>query len=475
MANASQRAIWFKRFLVVSVTPIVGFGSRFIRNVILSRSLVPDEFGTAIAISVVISLLGLITDVALDRFVIVDRSASSLAAAHLVAALRGIALSLIFVVFGRMVAVVFTVPQYSLSFAAAGVIPLIDGFGHLWIKQIKRDYVYLPEALARLIASVVAIIALTLAVAILKDHRAILFGFVAESAAYVLASHIFARVPYEIRTNRPALHKAVSFGLPLTLNGIGLATITQLDRILVGSLFGVGTLGLYAILLNISVMPTTLLLSSVSVLAMSYLTSEEQAAEPRPEKYRALVALFSMLGNLYSLFVALTLDWLTPLIFGDAFTINETVHLLIVGIVYFRIQRAGAPTALLLVRSQTGRLAFLNLSAGLGLIIALVLVLVWPRFEAVLLGVLAGDIISYAVFCLEKKKRAFTGDGVGITDSAIGGAVLLAIVGALWMEPGITLQARGLVLIVGLSAIGFQCALECYKNVKLRALLFDSQ
>ena len=145
---------------------------------------------------------------------------------------------------------------------------------------------------------------------------------------------------------------------------------------LVGYLFGVGTLGLYAVVLNISVIPTALLLSAASSLAMSYLVSVEHASETRvrPERYRGLVALFSMLGNLYALFVALTVDWLTPLIFGSAFTINESVHLLIVAIVYFRIQRAGAPTALLLVNSQTGRLALLNLSAGFGLIAALVLV-----------------------------------------------------------------------------------------------------
>jgi O-antigen/teichoic acid export membrane protein len=469
--GVSQKWIWAERLLVVSISPIIGFGSRFARNVILSRGLVPEEFGTAIAISVVISLVWLVTDVALDRFVIINKSPQSLAAAHLLSIIRGILISLVLVLFGHIMAVVFGVPQFSKSFMAAGLVPLIYGFGHFWIKQAQRDYIYVPEALAQLTANLAAIAVLSLAVAVFEDHRAVLFGFAAETAVYVVASHVIARVPYEIRPDRATLRAAISFGLPLTLNGIGLATITQLDRMLVGSRFGVGTLGLYAVILNISVMPTSLILNSASTLAMSYLVSEEHATGVRPEKYRALVALFSMIGVIYALFVAVTLDWLTPYIFGPVFKIDENVHLLIVMIVYFRIQRAGAPTSLLLVTRQTGRLAFLNLSAGLGLVVALVLVTLRPRFEAMLFGVLIGDIISYILSLFISSRQAFGRGGVGLVDSGVGMAALLAISGALAWEPSLTWKARGVVLIVGLLAIVIQGGFELYKNEKLRTLI----
>jgi hypothetical protein len=63
--------VWAERALVGGLAPIVVYGSRFASNIILSRLLAPDEFGTAVAISVVLGLGGLATDVALDRFVII--------------------------------------------------------------------------------------------------------------------------------------------------------------------------------------------------------------------------------------------------------------------------------------------------------------------------------------------------------------------------------------------------------------------
>src|SRR6185437_10067224 len=69
-------------------------------------------------------------------------------------------------------------------------------------------------------------------------------------------------------------------------------------------------------------------------------------------------------------------------------------------IAMLRMQRGGAPTSLFLARSQTKQLASLNLLSGIGLLAAVGCLLIWPRLESVLLGIAAGELLSFFVFFL---------------------------------------------------------------------------
>ena len=58
---------------------------------------------------------------------------------------------------------------------------------------------------------------------------------------------------------RTALSAVLDFGIPLTINGIGLAIVSQSDRILIGYWFDVRTLGLYAVLMSMIAVPISLM------------------------------------------------------------------------------------------------------------------------------------------------------------------------------------------------------------------------
>jgi hypothetical protein len=194
----SRIKVWISRGLIVSVAPTVTFCSRFARNVILSRLLVSDQFGTAVAISVVIGLAGLVTDAGLDRFVMINNSAKALSAAHALQIARG----------GLLALALVGIPQFANSFALAALVPLVGGFAHLGIKRIQANYEYGPESVAQLVANIAAIAAVFLAAAILRDHRAIIASFLTESITYVILSHVLAPVPYHLRSDRAMLRAA---------------------------------------------------------------------------------------------------------------------------------------------------------------------------------------------------------------------------------------------------------------------------
>jgi O-antigen/teichoic acid export membrane protein len=456
--------VWVMRSLIVSVSPIVTFASRFVRNVILSRLLIPDQFGTAIAISVVIGLAGLVTDVGLDRFVMVNKSTQALSAAHVILILRGCLLALLLVGTAPWTAELFGISQFTSSFALAGVVPFVGGFAHLGIKRIMTDYNYGRESIAQLISNLAAIAAIFIAVMILHDHRAIIVGFVAESFFYVVLTHLLAHAPYRLQTDRETLKEALSFGLPLTLNGIALATISQVDRVMVGHLFGVAILGFYAVILNMALTPVSMILRVFGSLGLPYMIRAREDTSVTSENYHLLAFVYSTVALLYAFFVVLTLDILTPYIFGARFNVAPSLNALITVMVFLRVQRGGAPTLALLSTGQTGELALLNLTGAIGLLCAFGLVFLWPRLNSIVLGVVIGDFIGLAFFFFVSSPARAASRTAAITNIAISFFALAIIVGAfLWM-PEVTWRERSTVFLVGLFGIVLQLSFGLAKH-----------
>jgi len=424
--------------------------------------LAPEEFGTAVAISVVLGLAELVTDVALDRFVMVNSSPNALSAAHVLVVVRGVLIALGLVALAPAAAKLFGVPQFTGSFALAAIVPLVQGFNHLSVKRMRLDFGYGPESISQLASNLAAIVSLWVAVIVLHDHRAIVFSFATESFVYMILSHILAGAPYRLGTTKSTLHEALSFGLPLTFNGIGLAVISQLDRVLAGYWFGVETLATYAVILSMSVAPASAILAMFSPLGLSYFLSDENASSTVFEKYRLLAFFFSTLSLLYVFFVVLTLDVLIPIIFGRAFSINPTVHVIIAAIVCLRLQRNGAPTTLLLAAGRTGQLALLNLSTGFGLIIAVAMLFTRPTLESMLLGILIGDVVAFVLFFGVAYRRTAPRRSEIVIDLAIAFVAPMLIVAALAWNPAHTWKARSLLFGIGLFAVCMQIAAQTY-------------
>ena len=171
-----------------------------------------------------------------------------------------------------------------------------------------------------------------------------------------------------------------------------------------------------------------------------------------------MVFIYSTLALLYSLWVVLTIDILTPFIFGATFSVDPTVHALIAVLVFLRLQRGGAPTIALLKSGRTVELAILNLAGAFGLLCAIAFVLLRPYFNSILLGVVIGDFIVLILFFFASSSARAAAHRSAITAFAVSLFALALMVGTfLWM-PEITWQARGTIFLAGLLGIGMQLA-----------------
>ena len=462
---------WASRITFASVAQLADFGGRFLRMVAFSRLLSPMEFGTSVALTVVLSTAFVVADIGLDRFVLLNagqRERSALAGAHFIEITRGVIIAIVLFILAKPFAALFNVPAATDSFRWGALLPLIHAFTHLRPKQAQQNYNFKQDAAAATAASVVSLAVAIPAALLCRDHNAILLSLFAGESAAVLTTHLVSDRPYELSWDRKTIREALEYGVPLMVNGVGLAVMAQADRFLVGASLGVATLGVYSVILSLSVAamsPFYAICSSVGVSVIAKNRSE-------PTRFRTLLLAmtwgFFLFGLSYAAFTGLTLDFLAPKLFGQRYVVEATVRCIIALIVFLRIIR-GPASVLLLVEGQTRSLAFANIVAGVGLVCAFLFVHAAPTLAAVLLGVLIGDALSFALFqrlllqwapglsrqimsvlALEMAAAVGLAAALSLTyGEAIGARVLIGLVCcclAAWMARRILTVARGLAI-----------------------------
>jgi O-antigen/teichoic acid export membrane protein len=368
--------------------------------ILLSRMLSPVEFGISVALTSVLGVASMLSDVGLDRFVLLKReedSGRALAAAHVIQIVCGAVIALGLILLAGPMAALFNVPQAMQGFMAIGAVPWIRSFAHLGPKQAQRDYDFRSNAIANLAASAFSLIATVPAVWIAPNHNAIIISLVVSEFVYVATTHILSRRRFQLAWDRRTLEEGLRYGLPLMFNGIGLAIFAQADRILVGSFFGVETLGSYAVIVSIALVAMSPFYAICSSLCLSIVARNRANFRRFANLFRAATWSFGLFAFGYCAFVGLTLDYIVPWVFGSRHVVEPDIRLTLAFIAAIRILR-GPATVLLLVDGRTSRLTMANLLAGVGLAFAFVSVRAFPTLEAILLGILVGDLLSFGLF-----------------------------------------------------------------------------
>lgn len=383
----------------VTLPRLVTPGSHFIRTIILAHTLSPRNLGIALALTVLISMAELVSDFGLDRYLMSRNPTDDLAAldaAHALQLGRGLILAIVIWLSAPWIAQLLGAADNAPGFRWCAAILLLRDLAHLEIKQLQRDLHYKPDAIASLLARPAALVAVYPAAVLFGDYRAMVASLLTDAVVYVAASHFLAQNRFRVvPTDRRVWREAIRYSLPLTLNGIGVAASSQLDRALVSNWFGVETLALYALVLNLAVVPSSIALGILGLVSVSLLARGGIEVSGDTSRYVTVTSAHAITALAYVFVVSSALDLLVPLVFGPAYRVGPSTVILISWLVSIRIVR-GAPTSLLLARSHTRQLMMGNLLCLLGLTLAFGLLPLLPRIDTMIFCVIIGDALSVA-------------------------------------------------------------------------------
>ena len=262
------------RLSAASLSPFGEFLLRFVRTMILSHLLSPGDLGAAVVLTSILTGCEVITDIGLDKFVMVSRDgarAQVVAAARQISIARAVLLAAAIALLAPLLASAFGASEHHRIVAWLGVVPLIRSLKNWRIVQVQQDYRYGAEAVSNIGGHVAAVAAVMPAYALFHDERVMLVSLIVEAAVSVMLSYVL--VPRErVAYVDPAIRRAaLTFGLPLMANGVGLVVLKQLDQVIVANLFGLPIFALYSLVLNLAITPTSILQRVVWKIALPFL------------------------------------------------------------------------------------------------------------------------------------------------------------------------------------------------------------
>jgi O-antigen/teichoic acid export membrane protein len=470
--NGPGRFLWrrLKRFFTASASPIVEFAFRLVRTAILSHILAPNDVGAAVALAAILASCEAITDVGLEHFVVVfsaGEPAQVTAVARQVAIARSLVLGGMIFLFAPYLAVLFNAPEQVSNIRWLAAFPLVGSMKNWRIIQIQAEYRFGPNAIARIVATMGSAASMIPAALWFRDARAMVVGLGIELLLYAIFSHLLVS-RQKVAVIDPALRRtALSFGLPLMLNGIGLLILSQFDRMLVANLFGLEVLAAYSLSLNLVVAPVAVVSKVIGTIGLPFIG--RGGVERQQIRWASLVVGLgsSITAAVCAVIIGLSLDVLVPLVYGPNFSVTALFQAILTVVTFFRIIRC-APNLILLVRGKTKHVALGNVAAGFGLLMAFFLASQYHRVEIVAFGLLIGELVSLVVLLL------FVKDFLPIKLLLQHVSVLLIFsVGTAalspWMIGGSTIVTRAIILGVAMSVIALDGVILYRRHINGRA------
>ena len=288
-AGDSLKARTFRGGAWLGSGSVLEQASRFGRNMLLTRMLAPEAFGTMVLVTSATSVLGSLLDVGAREALIQNPKGhedSHVGAAWWITFGRSSSLYFILFLLAPLAARAYANPELTILFRVAGIGILFEG------TISARAYAAIKEMNLRKWAAVnhgggIAGVLLTVILSFfIRDVWALVIGFVAENAARCLLSYILCPFLPPLRWDRTAMKELLKFSRgvygmsPLTL------IFQRTDIFVLAKLFSPAALGLYVMAVSSIQTPAGFV---INVMGQTMFPSFAQIQDDKPRINRILL------------------------------------------------------------------------------------------------------------------------------------------------------------------------------------------
>lgn len=243
-----------------SIFEVVGFGVsqalRLASNLILTRLLFPEAFGLMAIVGIVLFGLMMLSDVGILQAVIQNNRGDDedfLNTAWTLQILRGGILCVATWAIAYPASLVYSEPQLFPLILAAGLQLLIAGFESTSLFTLRRQVASVRLAVIEIGVQIATVVGVVVTALIWPSVWALLIGATIGGVVRLVWSHLID-VGYRNRFewDKSAWREITHFGRWIFGSSIATFLSTQSDRILLGRLLGMSTLGVYSIAIFLS-------------------------------------------------------------------------------------------------------------------------------------------------------------------------------------------------------------------------------
>lgn len=345
---------------------------RFMRTIVITQLISVEEYGIATTFVIVVSFVGLVSDLALERFVVQDRQGDRpkfIAAVQLISLLRAGALTFLMVLIAGDVALFFDHPELTWAYQTIAIIAGMRGFIHMDVYRQQRSLRF-GKTIAMEFASVVSCLIVVWPLAVwLGDARVMLAILITEQAVATLLSLILAERRFRLRWDRTVLKRALRFSLPLLVSSLFGFAAMQGDRMIVANQFTAYELGLFGAAFTLAMTPSSFVASIARSLFLPLLAAQ-QTNPPALAELNKIITQALVIGGMITM---LGFSILGPVVyvfvFGDKFA-EGAPYMPLLGVMFAILIAREAPYSFAIAIGQTGALPFTVLARLISLPIA---------------------------------------------------------------------------------------------------------
>ena len=262
-----------------------------IRNIIVARSLGPEQFGLAMTFILAQQFIEMSTESGLNKFILQHRFGnrpSIQATVQALSAIRGGLVATLLLIVAWPIFLLLDITASVLPFAMLAVASLAMSFIHFDNSRQQRDGRFRNESISNVVGEVCGLVACIAYLSVSQTYLAVLLGIMMRSLFVATTSHILADRRYALRYRIDYMKVIFGFSWPLLVNGPILFLSTQFDRVMVTGFIGLRELGIYSATLLLVMLPLGLL---TRMLGTIYIPRLSQAL--RTENGSAVEAQFA--------------------------------------------------------------------------------------------------------------------------------------------------------------------------------------
>ncbi len=237
------------------------FGSLLllVRNLALARLVSVEDYGIAATFAISMAVVEMASGLGLQQLIIQDKSGND---PHLQAGLQGFNLlrsllsGVALFLLAHPIAQFLGIPEIAWAYQLLALVPLLRGFEHFDIHRLNRRMQYRPLILTKVVPALISTLSIWPLYWTFGDYRVMLYAVLIQWVLTTITSHLVAERRYRLAFNRATMARGLRFGWPLLINNILLFAVFQGDKLIVGRVFGMETLAIFAMGAMLTLAPT---------------------------------------------------------------------------------------------------------------------------------------------------------------------------------------------------------------------------
>lgn len=423
---------------------ILGQVFSLLRNLIVARLLIPEDFGVAATFAVTLSALDMMSDLSFHKMMVQAKEGQDPVfqkVMHTLNFLRGLVIALMLFFSAGWIANVFDIPEAKSSYQLLALAPLIRSFLHLDIYRYQRDLSFSSEVKITVASQLAGLIVAVVLTYMTRHYDAVLWAVLAQATIFTLGSHWVAERPFRLGITRQYARQAWDLGWPLMVNGMIIMLATQADRILVGAQLGLTSLAIYTVATLLVNTTGFLLTKLTSTLGLPWLSSVQTTRDIYETRYDLLGHMIGVVTILSFVPLALIGADIIYLLFGENYAVEHTLMgwlSLAAALRYMRCRMNNAAFAV----GDSKNLMLSNMVRISGLLLAVVAVYQGLGVVVVAMAMAFGEAAGLVVATLRLKITAKLPVKSASTTTALVIISLLGVISLTGFQPDLTLLTR---------------------------------